>query len=185
MLGINGKEKPSYVEGDKLYFELDDRKHPVVVRGRAVENFIDLWIVEFELGSPSPESYPFSCAMVPHTRLTPREVALTPVLDTLSTNTGAFWAHFGIEPMPYSICDMRACPWRRKAREFGWWETPEQLQTFKNMAGSDDPNDCGVMYSGEVYGTCVWVTSEYTLAILDDGCGNMDACLFSASKRVK
>ena len=188
MLGIDGKEKPSYVEGDLLNCELDGKKHPVVVRGRATENLIDLWIVEFEQGSPSPESYPFSCASIPHTMLTRREVFLVDVLAkdlfAISDGRGRILEHFGLNELFYNICDMRECYWKAEKHSFGWWDGEDQVEAAKDEAESDDPADWEAMYSKKIYGTSVWSTAEYTLAVLNDGCGNRDAYLFAVAKRV-
>lgn len=41
------------------------------------------------------------------------------------------------------------------------------------------------MYDGDIYGTSVWTTSEFTVAILDNGCGDRDAYLFDNKNRVQ
>lgn len=189
MLGIDGKEKPVYAEGDKLYFELEGKKYPVVVRGKVSENVVDFWIVEFEDGPPDGVVYPYSCAPALHTMLSRREgtsaSALAKALDALASADTLVWAHFGIGPQPYNICDMQKCFWLQDGtRTFGWWDDENQLRDANHAAESDDPEDWDVMYSGEVYGTSVWVTADYTLAVLNDGCGNRDAYVFTNKNKV-
>ena len=187
MLGIDGKEKPVYVEGDKLLCVIDGIGYDVVVRGKAYENLIDIWIVEFVGGSPDEATYPYSCATIPHTMLAPPRVVLQAptrtleeAMDTLTDADKTIWAHFGLDPMPYNLCDMRMNPWvRQGARSVGWWESTEQLQQVQEVAESDDPEDWDIMYGGTIYGTSLWSTAEYTVAVLDDGCGNRDAYLFA------
>jgi hypothetical protein len=190
MLGIDGKEKPVYVEGDKLYFELDGKKYPVVVRGKVSENVVDFWIVEFEDGPPDGVVYPYSCAPALHTQLSRRvegsKGALAKALDALAGADNIIWAHFGLESQCYNILDYRACFWAQEGtRTIGWWDGESQLQDAKNAAESDDPEDWEAMYSGEIRGTSVWVTADYTMAVLHDGCGNQDAYIFANKNKVR
>jgi hypothetical protein len=99
-------------------------------------------------------------------------------MDQMNENIKVFWKSFGTDPMPYNICDMRDYFWIQSRRQFSWWDT-ESLQTAKDESGSDDPNDWDPYYAGVVYGTSVWTTSDFTVAVLDDGCGNRDAYLFT------
>lgn len=70
MLGIDGKVKNTYKEGDKVDVHLDtQRTVKGTIRGCVKEDVIDVWIVEFDEGSPHPETYPYSCAGLPHIML--------------------------------------------------------------------------------------------------------------------
>lgn len=112
-------------------------------------------------------------------------VPLNDVMDQINDLTENFWKHFGVSPVPYDICDMRGCSWVQRGREFGWWEYEAQLQNEKTTSGSDDPGDWDPMYTGDVYGTSVWTTSEFTVAVLDNGCGDRDAYLFDNKNRIQ
>ena len=109
---------------------------------------------------------------------------LNEVMDQINDLTEKFWKHFGESPLPYNICDMRGRFWAQGHQEFSWWSADE-LQTAKDGSGSDDPLDWDPMYAGDIYGTSVWTTSEFTVAILDNGCGDRDAYLFDNKNRVQ
>lgn len=75
MIGIDGKEKPVFTEGQRVLFNFDGKtKGEGRIRGLAVSHLIDIWIVEVTPGTAKgidPELYPWSCVTVPHTLLTP------------------------------------------------------------------------------------------------------------------
>lgn len=110
---------------------------------------------------------------------------LNDVMDQINDLTQKFWEHFGLEgSMFYNISDMRDCFWDQGSREFSWWSADE-LQDAKDESGSDDPDDWDRMYSGHIYGTSVWTTPEFTVAVLDNGCGDRDAYLFANKNRIQ
>lgn len=69
MLGLDGKEKPRFEEGERVLVSLPGGSRYGKVRGLISEFVIDFWIVEFE-NSPDPANYPWTCASIPHTMIT-------------------------------------------------------------------------------------------------------------------
>lgn len=180
MLGIDGKVKPEYVEGDKLTATIGSKTFDVIVRGKVSENIIDVWIVEFEGSPPNEALYPYSCAALPHTMLTRREGAssnaLAKAFDALVEANDTIWAHFGLDPGPYVILDRRESFWVQETRTFEWSD---------DLIVGGDPADWEATYSGDIRGTSVWSTADYTLTILYDGCGNKDAYVFANKNKVR
>lgn len=73
-LDVNGREKIVYKEGDRVsvsIFVMDVSEGEGIIRGRAIENVIDYWIVEIVKGIADPTVYPYSCVSLPHVCLTP------------------------------------------------------------------------------------------------------------------
>jgi hypothetical protein len=68
-IGVDGKEKPNFIEGQFVTFDLDGKvKGEGFIRGKSVENVIDFWIIEVTKHEGFDKSiYPWSCITVPHT----------------------------------------------------------------------------------------------------------------------
>ena len=103
-------------------------------------------------------------------------------MDAYTAAEEALWAHFGMCPLPYNICDCRESPWLEQDQEIGWREPPGELEA--QQENSDDPDDLEFEYAGEFYGTSIWRSDTHTIAILDNGGGSRDAYLFLNSKRI-
>ncbi len=73
MIGIDGKEKPVFKEGERVGFKLNDEIIGMGrIRGKASEHVIDTWIIEVETSRGIDNAtYPWSCIVVPHTLITP------------------------------------------------------------------------------------------------------------------
>ena len=107
-------------------------------------------------------------------------------LDMLWKAKVALWQHFGHErPLTYNIVNKLDSRWRDYGGggEIGWWNDDSEWQDALDEAGGD-PYDAEVMYSGDVYGTSVWRTETHTMAVLNDGCGNRDAYVFTNALKV-
>jgi hypothetical protein len=71
-IDIAGREKITYGEGDCVVFNIDGVvKGEGIIRGRVVENVIDIWIVQITTGNMDRMCYPYSCVAIPHVCLTP------------------------------------------------------------------------------------------------------------------
>jgi hypothetical protein len=70
-LGVDGKEKPVFAEGTRVSFDYYGTiKGTGVIRGKASEHVVDLWIVEVEsMTGQDPDLYPWACIVLPHTTL--------------------------------------------------------------------------------------------------------------------
>lgn len=70
---VRGDPKVTYADGQLVAFDLDGvTKGTGRIRGRAVENIIDFWIVEVvKAEGIDPSMYPWSCISIPHTLLKP------------------------------------------------------------------------------------------------------------------
>ena len=75
MIGIDGKEKPIYNEGDEVEFDFDRVvKGKGKIRGRSTDPRampIDMWIIEVDESTIDRAFYSYSCIVVPHTLLKP------------------------------------------------------------------------------------------------------------------
>lgn len=67
-----GREKIVYKEGDRVSVNVNGISNGEgIIRGRAIENVIDFWIIEIVSGVADPKVYPYSCVSLPHVCLTP------------------------------------------------------------------------------------------------------------------
>ena len=70
-LGLDGKEKPFFKEGARVFFNYDGKTKGVgKIRGKSIDGLIDFWIVEVvEAENLDKALYPWSCIVVPHPQL--------------------------------------------------------------------------------------------------------------------
>ena len=66
MIGIDGKEKPVFHEGDHVAFEQDIIRGTGRIRGLVSESMIDFWIVEFDDPAAVAAVFPYTCCSLPH-----------------------------------------------------------------------------------------------------------------------
>ncbi len=60
-------EKPSFVEGQLIEFDLNGIIHQGYIRGQSTTGMIyDFWIVEVLSPKIDKTTYPYSCIVIPH-----------------------------------------------------------------------------------------------------------------------
>ena len=76
-LDLTGSEKPSFKEGQRVFFDLDGKtKGYGRIRGLATTGLLDFWIVEMDMVVGVDRStYPWSCITIPHSRITVKDPA--------------------------------------------------------------------------------------------------------------
>lgn len=69
-IGVDGNEKPEYVEGQPVSFDVGSARGVGRIRGLSMRHIIDFWIVQVDAWeSDPPKDYPYSCFVIPHPQL--------------------------------------------------------------------------------------------------------------------